>query len=471
MTMTRSLHRSLLTASLLLALTAAIVPAGGAMGSTAAGELWVGRYNGTGNTTDDANAVAVSPDGSRVFSVGRSSGVGTGYDYATVAHNGLTGAPLWTQRYNGTGNGTDEATAVAVSPDGSKVFVTGNSLGSISNYDYATLAFNAATGAPLWTRRYNGLGNQDDYAKAIGVSPDGTKVYVTGFSSGGAIGYDYATVAIDASTGVQLWERRYDGLNHKADEAFALAVSPDGSKVFVTGYADMGGTGIDYVTQAINATTGVGIWGKSYNGPGNSSDYGYAIDVSPDGSKVFVTGYSWGVSSHNDYATIAINANTGASLWLRRYNGPDNDYDYAQGIAASPDGSKVFVTGYSDGGSSGYDYATIAYSAATGAPIWGQRYNGPGNGSDYAQAVTVTLDGVYVYATGYAASGASGNDYATAAYFTSNGGSVGVRRYNGPGNGSDYGNAIAVSSSIAYVTGQSYGGATGDDYATAAYNI
>jgi DNA-binding beta-propeller fold protein YncE len=88
------------------------------------------------------------------------------------------------------------------------------------------------------------------------------------------------------------------------------------------------------------------------------------VAVSPDGSRVFVTGYSAGSVSYNDYATVAYDAPTGKEVWARRYNGPANGLDAANSIAVSPDGSRVFVTG-SSSGSNGYgDYATIAYSAS-----------------------------------------------------------------------------------------------------------
>jgi Beta-propeller repeat len=45
----------------------------------------------------------------------------------------------------------------------------------------------------------------------------------------------------------------------------------------------------------------------------------------------------------------ASTAQGGTELWVRRYNGPGNGYDYAYSVAASPDGSKVFVTGSSYG--------------------------------------------------------------------------------------------------------------------------
>ena len=52
--------------------------------------------------------------------------------------------------------------------------------------------------------RYNGPGNGIDIAYAIGVSPDGSTVFVTGGSCGSTTGYVYATTAYDASTGTQL---------------------------------------------------------------------------------------------------------------------------------------------------------------------------------------------------------------------------------------------------------------------------
>src|SRR5439155_22982376 len=126
--------------------------------------------------------------------------------YATVAYDASTGAQAWVKLYNGPGGGFDDAAALGVNPDGSKVFVTGFIYRSASSSDYATVAYAAATGATLWVKRYNGpeSGGADD-ATALGVSPDGTKVFVTGSSPGSVSSYDYATVAYQASTGAELW--------------------------------------------------------------------------------------------------------------------------------------------------------------------------------------------------------------------------------------------------------------------------
>ena len=71
---------------------------------------------------------------------------------------------------------------------------------------------------------------------------------------------------------------------------------------------------------------------------------------------------------------------TAVQAWVQRYNGPGNGDDYARAVAVDSS-NNVIVTGYSAGNGSGYDYATIKYSSA-GVPLWTNRYNGPGNGDD-----------------------------------------------------------------------------------------
>jgi hypothetical protein len=189
-------------------------------------------------------------------------------------------------------------------------------------------------GEQLWVRRYNGPGNSTDDARALGVSPDGSQVFVTGDTLGSR-GFDYATVAYDASTGTGLWKRRYNGQRHSGDGATELAVSPDGSKVFVTGRSARSSSSIDYATVAYDASTGTGLWVRRYNGPGNYFDIPTALAVGPDGSKVFVTGISFG-RKDRDYATVAYDASTGSTLWVRRYNDQRNGLDDATALAVKP---------------------------------------------------------------------------------------------------------------------------------------
>jgi len=164
--------------------------------------------------------------------------------YVTVAYSAATGRRLWVSRF---GNGGDGASAVAVSPGGATVFVTGF---SDNGGDYATVAYSTATGRQLWVSRYNGPGSGFEAAapQSVAVSPDGATVYVTGTGSGGGGALaGYATVAYRAATGRQLWARRYHGAAHDGFPS-SVAVSPAGTTVFVTGLS-----GYDYATVAYRA--------------------------------------------------------------------------------------------------------------------------------------------------------------------------------------------------------------------------
>jgi outer membrane protein assembly factor BamB len=88
-------------------------------------------------------------------------------------------------------------------------------------------------GSRLWVARFAGRAGFDA-ATSVAPSPDGTRVFVTGASAGTA-GNDFATLAYDASTGEQLWKTRYEVDTRRGATVAGMAVSPDGSRVFVTG--------------------------------------------------------------------------------------------------------------------------------------------------------------------------------------------------------------------------------------------
>jgi hypothetical protein len=100
--------------------------------------------------------------------------------YATLACRARTGARLWVKRYNGLGNDLDAAESVAISLGEETVHVTGGSDGATSGRDYAIAAYNAATGTPLCLKRYNGPGNNWDFAFSMAVSPAGRRMFITG---------------------------------------------------------------------------------------------------------------------------------------------------------------------------------------------------------------------------------------------------------------------------------------------------
>lgn len=435
-------------------------------------QAWQSRYDGPGNGADQASSMVVSPDGRRVFVTGQSHGSGTSLDYATVAYDAATGVQLWQSFHNGPGDGADLPTDIAISSDGRRLYVTGQAVGLGSSFDYATVVYDAETGTRVWQASYNGPGNGSDMASDVSLSPDGALVYVTGKSWGSASSFDYATVAYDAATAAQVWVSRYNGPTSGDDIAVGLEASSDGGRVYVTGQSVGSGTSTDYATLSYDATTGTQVWLQRYNGSANSWDEPAALAVSSDGSRVIVTGRSVGSGTYSDYATISYESIAGTEVWAKRFNGAADSTDEATSLKVSPDSGRVFVTGRSFAPGTYLDYETLAYEGATGASLWQTRYNGSGNGNDYPSRLVVSTDGSRVFVTGRSAGSGTGDDYATIALNSSTGAGLWTMRYNGPANSTDVPVTLAASAdgSRVFVTGSSTGSGTSSDFLTLAYS-
>jgi hypothetical protein len=177
-----------------------------------------------------------------IYVTGASEGTGTYSDYATIKYL-ATGDTAWVRRYNGPGDSADEASDLVIDNSGN-IYVTGGSTGNLSQQDYATIKYHP-NGDTAWGRRYNGPGNGDDVALAMTLDNSGN-LYVTGQSYGSGTYMDYATLKYypDGSTA---WVERYNGPMNYWDDAYAVAVDSSG-KVYVTGESYGIGTGLDYAT-------------------------------------------------------------------------------------------------------------------------------------------------------------------------------------------------------------------------------
>jgi DNA-binding beta-propeller fold protein YncE len=363
--------------------------------------LWVERYDPGGRfSTEDAYALAVSPDDTKVFVTGRSGAIGTAF--ATVAFDAATGKRLWASRYELPGDSYyNVALAIAVSPDGTNVFVTGGS--GIANEDYATVAYDARTGDQSWVSRWGGEANRDDWPNSLGVSPDGTTLFVSGYSQR-VDGSDISLIAYDASSGAQLWVSRF-GASDRTTSPTGMAVSPDGMRIVVTGASSsivdhLSDQRPDYATVAFDASSGAQLWAETYDGPDHRGDRAFAIGISPDSQRVFVTGGSRGGTSR-EYVTLALDAATGSRLWVTTFDGPRRRTDRAVGLEVTSDGNLVVVTGLSRTRKAGSDWTTVAYDASTGGPVWLRAYHTKGGNGIYAPAALVlSPDGDGVFVTG-----------------------------------------------------------------------
>lgn len=412
-------------------------------------ETWAARYDAPTFGPDDVRDITVSPLDGTIFVTGLTDVTGS-VRVQTVAHDPSTGSVLWASMIGDPGESTN-GIALDIAPDGGLLFVAADArIGT--DYDQLVLALDPTNGSITWMARYDGPKQMADRVGGLTVSPDGATVFVTGHSWMDPR-WDVTTHAFDVATGDLIWTTDHDGPDGLDDQANDIATSPDGARVYVTGYTDTGDPARnDYLTLAYDAATGAILWQATYHGP-RGGDRAETIAVAPDGARVFVTGSIAGEGLET--ATVAYDAATGAELWVTHYVGPALGWHRPAAIGVTSDSERVIVTGNSDGQESTsdryQDYVTITYDASSGEELWAARYDGPIGGRDRAEDLVVSPDGTRVFVTGTSDSGGAPQgwvtpwwDVATLAYDLETGSLLWEARYDGLLGGGDSGRAIAL---------------------------
>jgi 6-phosphogluconolactonase (cycloisomerase 2 family) len=241
----------------------------------------------------------------------------------------------------------------------------------------------------------DGVGGVDGLNAALGVatSPDGAHVYVASVADNAVV-----TFSRDSATGALTFvEQDKDGVAgvDGLSSASHVAPSPDGAHVYVTGEADDA-----VVTFSRDPTTGALTWveqDKDGVGGVDGLNGAFGVAASPDGAHVYVTGVN-----DDAVATFSRDPATGALTWVEQNKdgvGTVDGLDGARGIAAPPDGAHVYVTGQADDA-----VVTFSRDPATGALTWvEQDKDGVGgvDGLDLTRGVAASPDGAHVYATGF----------------------------------------------------------------------
>src|SRR5262249_20137541 len=132
----------------------------GGVASLTTSQQWVDRYNGSLNNEDQATAIVVDKDGNII--VGGYSDEVAGLGLLTIQYF-PNGVGLWTNRYVRTG--CHKVNAVAVDGSGG-VYVSG-----ISGTNITTLKYTSA-GVPVWTNSW-GTTNSPLFFGGMAVDTDG----------------------------------------------------------------------------------------------------------------------------------------------------------------------------------------------------------------------------------------------------------------------------------------------------------
>lgn len=366
--------------------------------------------------SDDPADQVIGPDA--VYLTGTTVCSGTEvWDILTIAVD-FDGTLLWTARHEGSVYNRHEGFGIAISPDGSTVYVAGADDNG-EDTDWIVLAYDAATGESRWDTRYDGPAGDDDEAWVLAPSADGERVYVAGFDrrpkDPGGQDVDIVTASLDAVTGAIDWTARFSSESGWVDHPRGIGI--DGDRIVVTGSSILLGQKQDLVTLALRDDRenhrAEPLWTDTYDGGdwdqpavpclrrrSGPFSCGLMGTVAVAGDTAVITGTSYIEPTTDDavWSTIAYDVATGERRWLREQGDPEYQ-NMANAVAASPDGGTVYVTGFEnddllfDGIG---DAVTVAYDAATGETRWEANQALPAVEDVAGFGLAVTEDDVYM---------------------------------------------------------------------------
>ncbi len=469
--------------------------------SSAGLQLNAVTFNGADGLDDELADMAIDGEGGIVVT-GKSRTVASKNDYATVKYNSSL-VEQWVKTVD-QANENDRATGVWIDA-ANDVYVTGRSNNG-GDDDYVTIKYLGVNGNTGWTVPTMFDSNGDD--QAVDITGNANQVVVAGTKFNG-IQADIQTIAYLPSSGAQLWSTTYANPNGKDESASHIAIGA-GDVVIVTGTTNVStnattnndllilkynGTGAEQFAKIIGGnanlndngstslldaagniyTAGAHVnnssmkdaslvehdsggtlqFNQAYNGEGELTDK--AVALCSSGGFIYSTGYTYVYDQDRDFCTVKYDAG-GNKVWVKTFNGPDNDTDEPSAITADGSGN-VYVAGRSKNANNDYDMFVIKYND-NGDTLWTRNYDAGVTGDDEVNDMVVDGNGD-VYVTGISDEDASllvNNDYMTVKYS-----SAGVFQwavpYNGNGGADDKAYSIALDNSgNAYVTGKTWNG-------------
>jgi hypothetical protein len=363
--------------------------------------VWQAQYDGPASEGDVPEDIAVDDDGN-IYVTGSVVDVSTGADIAVMKYTTDSNEPNWIATYPDFGlyhDGSDELTL----DDEGNIYVTGHYYPSHHDSDIVTIKYDP-NGTRLWDTPYSGPANDDDGAVFIHVDDSGY-VYVTGESIGSGTDYDWVTIKYDPN-GEEEWAKRYNGPANSYDIIGALALDSHGD-IYVAGFTNTSASGDDFLLIKYDPN-GNEIWKAQYNGPDNLNDGGGGVLID-EHDNIYVNGaanYTGIPLESSDLLLLKFRPDSNEPEWVAIYEDPELLLSWPAGMDMDPWGNiymaglSFFIIPGSEPEMAHGDYLVVKYSPDSNEAVWAARYEGGRPILDWTKNMVVDDYG-NVYVTGF----------------------------------------------------------------------
>lgn len=299
--------------------------------------LWARSFSVTTNAVVDKGVAIAVDNRDDIYVTGYTTGTDGNTDIFTMKID-RSGDILWTAIEDGSSNLNAEGTSIAIDKD-RNVLVCGFITASGTNTDIAVIKY-SRNGVQRWMKTVDGGAGQEDKAWGI-VVDESDNAYITGYITNSDGNTDTYTARISTSGNI-VWSKTYNGNGNENDKAWGIVVDED-KDVFITGETENAVGNVNYLTIKYDRQ-GTSEWVKVYNGTGDDEDVATAISLFRN--NIVITGRSFGTENNFDYATVRYKKNNGNQLEVNRYS--MNEYTNDLATDVSTKGGTVVVTGYSE---------------------------------------------------------------------------------------------------------------------------
>lgn len=316
----------------------------------------VGTISGSDIDVSSGNYFAYTPTANTTFSFSNppASGTATGFALALTGANVSSGYDLANASYDSVSFSvaTQETSPSGLffKPDGAKMYVLGTSGDDVNEYSLST-AWDVSSAS--FTTSFS-VASQDTSPLGIYFKPDGTKMYICGYSSDTVHQYSLST-AWDVSSA------SYDSVGFSVASQDTvpskLLFGSSGDVMYVIGLINQ--RIFQYSLSTPWDLSSASYANKSYDYSGFGSQ-GYGIEITPDGSKLFFMErnsqavYQLSFSTNYDISTLTSDA---VSFTV------SSQETSPYGIAFGNGGTKMYIVGVSN--DTVYQYTTGTSAPAT----------------------------------------------------------------------------------------------------------